>query len=111
LNVELTARGIDVDADDVVDGFSAARSGHEDLSNHNQSPRHANSSPKKTTRSRIVTEFIARARLLAVSGFLQHGRESCAHLGICLSNEPSIARNLIRKAGANDLIGFGQKLE
>ena len=35
--------------------------------------------------------------------FPQNGCVSCSHLGLCLGNEPLIAANLIRKAGASDL--------
>jgi hypothetical protein len=35
--------------------------------------------------------------------FPQNGCVSCSHLGLCLNNEPLIAANLIRKAGASDL--------
>ncbi len=35
--------------------------------------------------------------------FPQNGCISCSHLGLCLGNEPLIAANLIRKAGASDL--------
>jgi hypothetical protein len=35
--------------------------------------------------------------------FPQNGCVSCSHLGLCLSNEPLIAANLIRQAGASDL--------
>jgi hypothetical protein len=35
--------------------------------------------------------------------FPQNGCVSCSHLGLCLENEPLIAANLIRKAGASDL--------
>ena len=35
--------------------------------------------------------------------FPQNGCVSCSHLGLCLSNEPLVAANLIRNAGASDL--------
>jgi hypothetical protein len=35
--------------------------------------------------------------------FPQNGCVSCSHLGLCLNNEPLVAANLIRKAGASDL--------
>jgi NAD(P)-dependent dehydrogenase (short-subunit alcohol dehydrogenase family) len=35
--------------------------------------------------------------------FQQNGCVSCSHLGLCLNNEPLVAANLIRNAGASDL--------
>jgi hypothetical protein len=35
--------------------------------------------------------------------FPQNGCVSCAHLGLCLNNQPLIDANLVRRAGATDL--------
>jgi hypothetical protein len=35
--------------------------------------------------------------------FRQNGCVSCAHLGLCLGNQPLVESKLIRQAGANDL--------
>jgi len=44
-------------------------------------------------------EFISHSGIR----FPQNGCVSCAHLGLCLNNQPLIDANLIRRAGASDL--------